>query len=292
MTYPYPFETAASPAVPAASRLRLIVAATDFTPAAAAAARRAAALAEAGGARLVLFHAQRSGDAEKTRERLRLAAARLRRSGTALEVDAHLGYGPAAAAIAAFARAASPDLVVVGNRQPGFLADLLGLGTADRVRRRSAGPVLAVARPARLPYGRVVVASDLSPRAAAALQAARRLFLAAEVHVVHVCPPLYEGTLHFTGVSSDLVAAYRRQALAIGERRLTHFMAKTRAGTGVHAATRLGDPAPAIREYAREVAADVVVVSPGKSWLARAIGSSVSEQILADPPCDILLASA
>jgi nucleotide-binding universal stress UspA family protein len=290
MTYPYPFETSAVPAVPAADPLRLIVAATDFTPAAAAAARRAAALAEAAGARLVLFHAQRSGDAEKARERLRRAAARLR-GGAALEVDAHLGYGPAAAAIAAFARAASPDLVVVGNRQPGFLADLLGLGTADRVRRRGASLVLAVARPARLPYGRVVVASDLSQRAADALQTVRRLFPAAETHVLHACPTLYEGTLHFTGVGIDLVEAYRRQAIAIGERRLAHFMAKTRAGTGVLAATRLGEAAPAIREYAKEVAADVVIVSPGKSWLARMVGNSVSEQILADPPCDVLLAA-
>lgn len=201
---------------PATRPLRLIVAATDFTPAAAAAARRAAAIAEAAGARLALFHAQRTGDAEKARERLRLGAARLRR-GTAL--------------------------------------------------------------------------SDLSPRATAALQAARRLFPGADIHVVHACPPLYEGTLHFTGVGSDLVAAYRRQALAIGERRLTHFMAKSRAGTGVRAATRLGAPAAAIREYAHGTAADVVVLSPGKSWVARAVGSSVSEQVLADPPCDILLAA-
>ena len=68
-------------------------------------------------------------------------------------------------------------------------------------------------------------------------------------------------------------------------------MAKTRTGSGVRAAARFGEPAVAIREYAREVGADVVVVSPGKSWLARAVGSSVSEQLLADPPCDVLLAA-
>jgi nucleotide-binding universal stress UspA family protein len=39
------------------------------------------------------------------------------------------------------------------------------------------------------------------------------------------------------------------------------------------------------------VSADVVVVSPGKSWLARAVGNGVSEQVLADPPCDVLLAA-
>lgn len=279
---------AEAPAAPA-DALRLVVAATDFTPAAAAAARRAAAIAESAGARLALYHAQRTGDAEKSRERLRLAASRLR-AGSALDVETHLGYGPAAAAIAAFARVTRADLVVVGNRNPGFLADLLGLNTADRLRRRGVGPVLAVTRPARRRYERVVVASDLTPRAAEALRSARRLFAGAELHVLHASPPLYEGTLHFTGVSDDLVDAYRRQARFIGERRLEHFMAKSRAPRGVRVAARFGEPAVAIREYVREVGADVVVVSPGKSWLARTVGSSISEQLLADAPCDVLLA--
>jgi nucleotide-binding universal stress UspA family protein len=53
---------------------------------------------------------------------------------------------------------------------------------------------------------------------------------------------------------------------------------------------RLGPPAVRIREHAREIGADVVVLFPGRSWLARALAGSVTEQVLADPPCDVLLA--
>ncbi|MGH8668865.1 MAG: universal stress protein [Burkholderiales bacterium] len=269
----------------------LVVAATDFTPAAAAAARRAAEIAAAGGARLVLFHAWRGGDAEGERERLRLSATRLRRA-FGVPVDTQLGYGSAPAAIAAFAHGVRADLVVVGNGQADFLADLFGLNTADRVRRRAPIPVLAVSSAARRPYARVALATDLSPRTALAGRVAQRLFPKAEMRVLHANESLHEGTLHFAGVSGDLVAAYRRQALLLGERQLAQFVARYLPGLEGSATVRLGAPAAAIHEYVRDAEADVVVLSPGKSWLARAMAHSVTEQVLADPPCDVLLAGS
>lgn len=250
-----PSGIAAAAAAPDAAALRLIVAATDSTPAAAAAARRAAQVAAAGGASVL---------------------------------DASRGSSPAA--IADFAVGAGADLIVVGNRQAGFLADLFGLNTADRVRRRAPIPVLAVSRAGRRPYERVVLATDLSPRSAQAGRTAQRLFPSAELRLLHACESVHEGTLHFAGVSGDLVAAYRRQALMLGEGQLSQFAARFFPALEDKAAVRLGPPAATIREYARDVEADVVVVSPGKSWLARAMAHSVTEQVLADPPCDVLLA--
>ena len=270
---------------PLARASPLIVAATDFTPAALAAARRAAELARAAGARLALFHAGH----ERVRERLRLSAARLGAS-YGLPVETRLASGPAPAAIAAYASTVRADLVVVGNPPAGFLADLLALNTAGRVRRRSATPVLAVSRVSSHPYGRVLLAADLSPRAAHAGRIARRLFPDAEMHVLHVSEPLYEGSLHFAGVDRGLIEGYRRQTLLLAQRRLDEFVRRSLPGGGVRAAVRLGPPAVRIREHAREIGADVVALFPGRSWLARALAGSVTEQVLADPPCDVLLA--
>ena len=272
---------------PLARASPLIVAATDFTPAGLAAARRAAELARAAGGRLALFHAGN----ERVRERLRLSAARLGAS-YGLPVETRLAPGPAPAAIAAYAGTVRADLVVVGNSPAGFLADLLALNTADRVRRRSATPVLAVSRVSRRPYGRVLLAADLSQRAAHAGRIARRLFPDAEMHVLHVSEPLYEGSLHFAGVDSGLIAGYRRQTLLLAQRQLDQFLRRSLPGGEARAAVRLGPPAARIREHARAIDADVVVLFPGRSWLARAVAGSVTEQVLAEPPCDVLLAGA
>src|SRR5688572_20106286 len=139
----------------------LFVAATDFTPAALVTARRAAEVASAAGGRLALFHA----GTERAKERLRLSASRLGLTYS-LPVETRLASGPAAEAIAAYARTVRADLIAVGNPPAGFLADLLARNTADRVRRRAAIPVLAVSRASRRPYARLLLAADLSPRAA------------------------------------------------------------------------------------------------------------------------------
>ena len=263
----------------------VVVAATDFTPAALAAARRAADLARASGGRLMLIHA----GPEKARERLRLSGARLGLS-FGLPVETRLAQGPAPAAIAAYAQDMLAELIVVGNREAGFLADLLALNTADRVRRRTAIPVLAVSRASRRSYERVLVATDLSESSAQAGRVAARLFPRAEMHVLHAREPLYEGSLQFAGVDSSVIASYRRRALLMAGRELEDFVRASLPPSGFRPQVRLGPPAASIRAHAREVDADVVVLSPGKSWLARAVRGRVTEQVLADPPCDVLLA--
>lgn len=268
-----------------ANTARLIVAATDFTPAAAAAARRAAELAASSESRLALLHA----GGEDARERLRLGASRLALA-TGMPVEARLAVGPAPAAIAADAKAAGADLIVVGNRQSGFLRELLMLNTASRVLWRVGIPVLAVSQPADRRYRRVLLATDLSEASAQAGRAALRLFPDASLHVLHVSEALYEGSLYLAGVDQRVIATYRRRALLLAERELELFLRESLPGTEVRTRVLLGPRAAGIREHAVDIGADVLVLSPGRSWLARAMASSVSERLLAAPPCDVLLA--
>jgi nucleotide-binding universal stress UspA family protein len=265
----------------------LVLAATDFSPLAIAAARRAAELAQAAEARLGLLHvvspvsrlvapllgivgAGNPPGPGEALSRLRKMSARLR-AEFKLKIEPHLASGSPPAAIAAHAQAADAELIVLGNRGGSFLVDLLRINTAHRVRQRVTTPVLAVCAPAGAPYYNVLLASDLSSEAAHAGRVARRLFPHAELHVLHVCPPVCEG------------------ALEQAERQFERFASDAALGYAPVLEVRLGDPAAQIRAYAREVDADVVVLRPARSWLAPGMASSVTEQVLADPPCDALL---
>lgn len=300
-----PLARRADRAHPRPGALQVVVAATDFTPAANAAARRAAQLAQACGARLALLHVvtpasrmvaplldvlgmgDRPGAAAAI-SRLRQGAARLV-SELGLPVDTHLASGSAAGAIAAHAQAAQADLVVLGNPRGSFLVDLLRVNTAQQVRQRMSIPVLAVSRPPERPYARVLLACDLSPEAAHAGRVARRLFRGAILHVLHVCQPVYEGVLSFAGVSDDVVKEYRLRALSEATQQLLLFARDAALGEDAILEVRLGHPAARICERARELDADVVVLRPAGSWLARGMANSVTEQVLADAPCDALL---
>jgi nucleotide-binding universal stress UspA family protein len=287
--------------------VRVIAAATDFTPAATAAVHRAAQLAHAHGARMALIHVITpvrrmvttllGALGANNRSSRRAALSNLR--GTAaraiaeygVPIDTQLASGDVPRAVATLAQAANADLVVLGNTQSNFLVDLLTINTARSVRRGTSIPVLAVSRPARSPYKRVLLlAADLSSETARAQCMARRLFPGAIFTVLHAFESPYEGLLRLASVSQDVVDEYREKALQEAAKRLRLFARDAAFDQDAILEVRLGHPAACIRKRVRELDADAVVLPSPTPWLAGALTSGVIEQLLAHPPCDALLA--
>lgn len=274
--------------------MKLIVAAIDFSPAASAAMRRAAELAAGAGARLALLHVARHRSAWARIADARLPSASLHGEATRLRaeygvaVEAHIAKGAPHKAIVAFARNAAADLVVMGLRG-GFLQDLLGTGTAQRVRRKLAVPVLAVARAPRGAYRRILVTTNFSAASARGAVLAARMFPGTEIHLLHVCRPLFNGLLSAGGVSEPAREAHRRRAVLHALRELRAFAMRTgleRASLSV----KIGSAAAAIRERAAHTGADLIVVGPAvKSWLEKLVLFSVTDALLSHADHDALI---
>lgn len=270
--------------------MRLVVAATDFSALAEAAARRAARLGAAAGARLALLHvAERHGfDVSRATERakLRQAAARLR-AEHALEVEEYFAYGSPSAEIAAFAERAHADLVVIGA-PGGGLRTRTGWSTAQRVRRRTSVPVLAVRRESGSAYRRVLATTDLSPASEAALAWYARVFPHAELHILHVCPPGFGGALPPGRPASVMRQLHRRQALRRAGRALWQLAYRCGLATArLH--LEIGEPAPVIRQRTTDLGADLLVLSPAsRPGLSALVFPSVSAGVLARAGCDAL----
>ena len=62
-----------------------------------------------------------------------------------------------------------------------------------------------------------------------------------------------------------------------------------RTGRDAVREVRYGHAAAWLRRRALELGADLMVLRPAQSWLARGMASSVTEHVLNDPPCDALL---
>src|SRR5690606_14001138 len=244
----------------------LIVAATDFSPTASAATRRAAQLAAVSGARVALLHVAPHraswrffGNSAVRLSDLHRKAVQLQREYR-VPVAAYLAEGSTDREIASFARSKGADLIVLGLRG-GFLQDLFGTATAQRVRRRVGVPVLAVAREPARPYRKVLVATDFSAASARAARLVSRILPEAAVRLLHVCDPR-------TGQAKNALSRLRRFA----------------ARTGLVPAAvdvAVGSPAAAIREHAASVGADLVVTAPAEtSRLARRIFYGVTDALL------------
>lgn len=111
----------------------------------------------------------------------------------------------------------------------------------------------------------------------------------AEIHLLHVLPD--------HGVDNPQYAYW-----AGGSFQTARFLddawkriraEKARFGEGFEPArveVRLGDPAVQIDEYARDVGADLIVMSTHNlAWWERLLVGSVTEQVVRDAPCPVLV---
>jgi nucleotide-binding universal stress UspA family protein len=263
-----------------------VIAATRFTPVCRAASERAAMLARSYGVPLVLAHVARSNG--ETATRLQREAARL---GAAhrIRVDTLNPVGRPVVELASLAERLRPRLFVVGLGRG--LVRVLGPSFAERLRHRITAPVLAVAQAPEGNYERVLLAVSLSGEAEPALRGFERHFPHAELHLLHVCPPGFEGRLPPGRPSAPQRRLHHERALRSTATELVRFAYRTGLGRALFA-MRLGVPAKEIRLRAREVRADLMVLVPSeRSWLASLLFGRVTGPLVSRPACDMLLLS-
>lgn len=290
--------------------MKTIVAATDLSRPALEAARRAALLAGHHGARLELVHVIAHSFISDSLNQLRLALKldeRRFRESVAGELEAqaqrllsetgvptgiHIAEGKPFVEIAARAAALGADLVAVGAHGENALLDPFLGTTAHSLVRSARLPVLLVKQPPRSWYERCVVATDFSTDSAEAARCAGRFFPNAEMTLFHAFEIPFEGKLTYAGVSRDVIEKYRGAAEAEAGRDLRAF-AMSAGLPRAELAVRHGPPSLRIREYARAVGAELIVVgAQGKGALETALLGSVSLHLVTEAPCDVLLARA
>lgn len=256
-------------------RTNLILAATDLSAHGDRAIARAAALARRCGAALAVVHA--AGDesaATKAGNLIREQLADL--PGTA-EAAVRVRVGAADAMIVGVAGELGADLVVLGRHAGGGLVDLFRGSTAERVIRGVRGAVLLAQGPAAHAYDRVIVGIDFSAASRHALAVAVGLLPAAGLTLVHAGRPDDGGRDEAEGWS-------RREAEA-------EFKALAERFPAAGHVIRVGDTRSVLREAVHAHGADLLVIGThGRAGLAHALLGSVAEDLLRDPPCDVLVA--
>lgn len=259
--------------------MKPILAASDLSPRGAAVQRRAAALARARGAPLELLHVlgpfAGGADERSAHARLHLTAANLR-DDFAIAVRACLVRGRVTPRVVGRARASDAALVVIGAGRPNGWRGLLQASRAHAVQRALQVPVLAVASSGASQHRRIVFASELATADAAMLRAVRVDWPLASMLLVHV-------------QSWPVSADHRDPAQTQAWRALRRFAVQHELERAVSLEAALGDVARLLRLRAREFGADLLVLSPERSRLKALLGASVTQSVLGDPPCDVLL---
>lgn len=188
------------------------------------------------------------------------------------------------------ARVHAAELVVLGahSKHPGTW--VLGT-TADRVVRRGSAPVLVVRRPGQNRYERPVLATDLSDVSRATVDLASSVLESGiGVRVVHAYRVPFQGFLE-SAVPSDQMQEHRAELRAHARERVRELTSWfEHEGHPVVTVLREGDARRVVVSDLLLTNADIVVVGThGRGPLPRFFLGSVSEFLLREAPCDVLV---
>jgi nucleotide-binding universal stress UspA family protein len=282
--------------------MQRILVATDFSEHGERAFQHAASLARLHGAALELLHAifvpslwALEGGVpmsqalvedliRSAQEQLEQRAGPLRQEG--LEVRCRVVEDLPAAAICAVARAERVDLIALGTHGRRGVSHVLLGSVAERVLRLAPCPVLTVRADAPAPGSieRILVPTDFSPDAEAALRWARDLARrsAAAVQLVHAITPPYG--LGIAELSSDHPYLREREQWARGQ------LAELERELGpARSEVLAGHPDVAVLEACERHKPDLIVVgSRGRSGLAHVVLGSTAERIVRRAPVPVV----
>lgn len=167
--------------------------------------------------------------------------------------------------------------VIIGGvaRDEPYWRDVLGRLIVELTRTAPA-PVLVVKKRLSEPYRRVVVASDLSEAAQAALQLAMRWFSPEVITLYHAIDTVATGQ----SLDEDAVAQCRKWIeKTCGER-----------AASLDVVAERGNAPHMLRHYVEDRDVDILIIGThGRSGVANAIFGSVAAEILQLVKCDILV---
>lgn len=277
--------------------MKKILMAHDLSLRANVALERALQLADQTGAELEIFHVVRDDLPEAIVQRRKIEATEVisdRLSSLSQELRArgavHVVTGKDYTDILARADKLPADLIVLGLHREDALRHLVIGSTAERVIGFGRQPVLVVSDRPHGPYQRVLVAPDFSDASRRAAEFALALLPDAEIRLVHasrlpldraLAGPHAHAQVHCASevkllgtIKADLISRYRS----------TSSQAQLLDVVVCH-----GPPLEVIRQEVLQFRPDLLAIGvQSHIGLSRAVVGEIAEELLAQPPCDII----
>ncbi len=189
---------------------------------------------------------------------------------------------------------AEADMIVLGMHRKDVLMDMFIGTTAERVVRASGVPVLLVRERASGPYNRVMVGVDFSVYSRRAVEFAAGLVPDGQFHLVHAYDVPFKAFLDNKDTRREISKRLSQQFQDMVEKEMAAFLSTVEEkALKVERVMQQGVVHEVIYRQVEKVKPDLLVVGThGKTGVARAVLGSLAENLLRDPPCDVLAVNA
>lgn len=229
-------------------------------------------------------HAEKAVDAQ--------IAASMRPEGTVVERQVSPGAGYRT--ILAQAREIDADVIVAGTHREDSLGGYFLGTTIERVIRAGERPVLMVSEPATAPYRRVMVCVDFSVHSRRAVECALELVPGAEMTLLHAYDVPFAGFITDAAAHDEVRSAQQERLDGMMGEEMKAFVASLQhPPASLRQLLGRGSAREVIRREAAKADPDLLVIGThGRTGVSRAFLGSVAEELLDDPPCDVLAVKA
>ena len=202
------------------------------------------------------------------------------------DISARVVRGKPSAAILQLAEDLQAELILTGVKRDGAFEKALLGETVTELARQSRVPVLVVKKRARKPYGKIVVATDLSEQSRVALARAMDMFGPENLVVFHAA------FAHFASRMDDRIA-YESELRGDAIQNCRDFILDIvgeEAAARIEVVVEYGEPDLLLEQYVQDKRVDLVVVAThGRSGLLGMLLGSVATRILDSVACDVLI---
>lgn len=281
--------------------MKHLLMATDLSARSDRALERAVALAHEFGANLTVIHVV-DGDLPSSLADAQEKAARQAiqenisglTASNGLAISIEVVFGKAYVDILEMSEKIGAELIILGVHREDAFKDMFRGTTAERVIRAGDVPTLLVKERASGPYRRIMVGVDFSVYSRRAVEFAVNFVSDGQFHLVHAYDIPFKGFVFGHGTRREIDKSHKVQFQQMIDEEMATFL------SGIDAKTSKFEPIMqegVVREVMHQQVSflepDLLVIGThGRTGVAHALLGSVAEDLLRDPPCDVLAVKA
>ena len=189
---------------------------------------------------------------------------------------------------------AEAELIVLGMHRKDTLKDMFRGTTVERVIRGSRVPVLLAKDRICGPYRRIMVGVDFSIHSRRAVALAIDLVADGELHLVHAYDVPFKGFLYGHDTRRQTRQEHHERFEEMVDEEMASLLAHLDTGTPrIHRILQEGSAQEVVHRQVDRVDPDLLVIGThGRTGVAHAFFGSFAEDLLRNPPCDVLAAKA
>lgn len=215
-------------------------------------------------------------------------------AGNGAHISIEVVFGRAYVDILEMSEKTEAEMIVLGMHREDAFKDMFRGTTVERIIRAGNVPTLLVKDRVSGPYRQIIVGVDFSVYSRRAVEFAVKFVPGGEFHLVHAYDVPFKGFLYGHDTRREVSKQHQVQFQQMIDEEMASFLTSLEASASkLERVMQEGSVREVIHRQISRLKPDLLVIGThGRTGVAHAFLGSVAEDLLRNPPCDVLAVKA